>query len=201
MAFEGYSLYPPLTVRENIAFALKAARLPQREVDSKVASIAKLLEIEDILGPLSKLDLRRPAAARQPRPRADPRGRPASARRADGPARTAASRRAARPHQALHQGARADDDPRHPRPDRGQRAGRPHRGHGRRRAAAIRYAAEDQGAAGQPVHRHLRRRAADECLRGRGRHQRERRSPLASDDGVRLDYAASAFAPGVRDSC
>ena len=27
MAFEGYSLYPPLTVRENIAFALKASKL------------------------------------------------------------------------------------------------------------------------------------------------------------------------------
>jgi multiple sugar transport system ATP-binding protein len=50
MAFEGYSLYPPLTVRENIAFALKAARLSQKEVDDKVAFIAKLLEIEDILG-------------------------------------------------------------------------------------------------------------------------------------------------------
>ena len=49
MAFEGYSLYPPLTVRENMAFALKAARLPKSEVDAKVASIAKLLEIEDIL--------------------------------------------------------------------------------------------------------------------------------------------------------
>ena len=50
MAFEGYSLYPPLTVRENIAFALKAKRLSQAEVDEKVAYIAKLLEIEDILG-------------------------------------------------------------------------------------------------------------------------------------------------------
>jgi multiple sugar transport system ATP-binding protein len=50
MAFEGYSLYPPLTVRENIAFALKAAKLPQATVDEKVAFIAKLLEIEDILG-------------------------------------------------------------------------------------------------------------------------------------------------------
>ncbi|RWK56626.1 MAG: ABC transporter ATP-binding protein [Mesorhizobium sp.] len=49
MAFEGYSLYPPLTVRENMAFALKAARLPKSQVDAKVASIAKLLEIEDIL--------------------------------------------------------------------------------------------------------------------------------------------------------
>jgi multiple sugar transport system ATP-binding protein len=50
MAFEGYSLYPPLTVRENIAFALKAAKLSQSVVDEKVAFIAKLLEIEDILG-------------------------------------------------------------------------------------------------------------------------------------------------------
>jgi multiple sugar transport system ATP-binding protein len=50
MAFEGYSLYPPLTVRENIAFALKASKLSQSAVDEKVASIAKLLEIEDILG-------------------------------------------------------------------------------------------------------------------------------------------------------
>lgn len=50
MAFEGYSLYPPLTVRENIAFALKASKLSQSVVEEKVASIAKLLEIEDILG-------------------------------------------------------------------------------------------------------------------------------------------------------
>jgi multiple sugar transport system ATP-binding protein len=50
MAFEGYSLYPPLTVRENIAFALKSAKLPQATVDERVVSIARMLEIEDILG-------------------------------------------------------------------------------------------------------------------------------------------------------
>ncbi|MGF1624035.1 MAG: ABC transporter ATP-binding protein [Alphaproteobacteria bacterium] len=49
MAFEGYSLYPPLTVRENIAFALKSARLDRGEIARKVAEIAHLLEIEDIL--------------------------------------------------------------------------------------------------------------------------------------------------------
>jgi multiple sugar transport system ATP-binding protein len=49
MAFEGYSLYPPLTVRENIAFALKSARLPRAEVDHRVAEVAHLLEIESIL--------------------------------------------------------------------------------------------------------------------------------------------------------
>lgn len=50
MAFEGYSLYPPLTVRENIAFALKASNLSRKDINAKVDHIAGLLEIEDILG-------------------------------------------------------------------------------------------------------------------------------------------------------
>jgi multiple sugar transport system ATP-binding protein len=50
MAFEGYSLYPPLTVRENIAFALKSSKYSASEVDRKVLEIAALLEIESIMG-------------------------------------------------------------------------------------------------------------------------------------------------------
>src|ERR1700676_979327 len=49
MAFEGYSLYPPLTVRDNIAFALKSARQGKEETRTRVQAIAKLLEIENIL--------------------------------------------------------------------------------------------------------------------------------------------------------
>jgi multiple sugar transport system ATP-binding protein len=49
MAFEGYSLYPPLTVRDNIAFALKSARLPPKEVQRAVEQIARLVEIDTIL--------------------------------------------------------------------------------------------------------------------------------------------------------
>jgi len=49
MAFEGYSLYPPLTVRDNIAFALKSSKLPISEVASKVDEIADMLEITNIL--------------------------------------------------------------------------------------------------------------------------------------------------------
>ena len=49
MAFEGYSLYPPLTVRDNIAFALKSSRLPAGEVAERVAEVAHMLDIEDIL--------------------------------------------------------------------------------------------------------------------------------------------------------
>jgi len=49
MAFEGYSLYPPLTVRDNIAFALKSARMGSKEVEKSVAEVARLLDIESIL--------------------------------------------------------------------------------------------------------------------------------------------------------
>ncbi len=49
MAFEGYSLYPPLTLYENIAFALKGSRLAAKEVDDRVREVAHLVEIEGIL--------------------------------------------------------------------------------------------------------------------------------------------------------
>jgi multiple sugar transport system ATP-binding protein len=49
MAFEGYSLYPPLTVRENIAFALKRGRLSASDVARRVQQMAALVEIESIL--------------------------------------------------------------------------------------------------------------------------------------------------------
>jgi multiple sugar transport system ATP-binding protein len=49
MAFEGYSLYPPLTVRGNIAFALKSQQLSRAEVARRVEALAKLVEIDDIL--------------------------------------------------------------------------------------------------------------------------------------------------------
>lgn len=49
MAFEGYSLYPTVSVRDNIAFALKAARLPDAEVASRVKAVSEMLEITDLL--------------------------------------------------------------------------------------------------------------------------------------------------------
>ncbi len=49
MAFEGYALYPPLRIRDNIAFGLLRDRRPRPDADAKVKEIAKLLEIEDIL--------------------------------------------------------------------------------------------------------------------------------------------------------
>lgn len=49
MAFEGYALYPPLTIFENIAFALLRAKLPRQQVRKEVEAIAGLLEISSIL--------------------------------------------------------------------------------------------------------------------------------------------------------
>ncbi len=49
MAFEGYSLYPPLTIRENIDFALRSARISAAERNRRVGEVAELLEITDIL--------------------------------------------------------------------------------------------------------------------------------------------------------
>jgi multiple sugar transport system ATP-binding protein len=49
LAFENYALYPPLTVRDNLAFNLKAHGVKQAEIDKRVAEIAKYLHVEDLL--------------------------------------------------------------------------------------------------------------------------------------------------------
>lgn len=49
MAFETYSLYPPLTIAENISFALKAQKLGSAEADKRVKAMAEMLEIGDVL--------------------------------------------------------------------------------------------------------------------------------------------------------
>jgi multiple sugar transport system ATP-binding protein len=49
MAFEGYSLYPPLKVKENIGFALLRQRGAGADIDARVKEIADLLEISDVL--------------------------------------------------------------------------------------------------------------------------------------------------------
>ena len=97
MAFEGYSLYPPLTVRDNIAFALKSSAMPSAKIKSAVQEVAALLEIEFDPGSLSLVDLRRPTAAREPRARPGAKRRPLFARRADGAVGAAVARGAARP--------------------------------------------------------------------------------------------------------
>ena len=49
MVFQSYALYPHMTVYGNIAFALKLARMPTKEIKGRVDSVAKILEIENLL--------------------------------------------------------------------------------------------------------------------------------------------------------
>ena len=50
MIFQNYSLYPHLTVGENIAFPLKNQRLPREEIDAQVRAMAGLLGLTHLLG-------------------------------------------------------------------------------------------------------------------------------------------------------
>lgn len=49
MVFQNYSLYPHLTIEENIAFPLRVRRAPKEEVDRKVQWAASLVGIEGLL--------------------------------------------------------------------------------------------------------------------------------------------------------
>jgi multiple sugar transport system ATP-binding protein len=45
MVFQSYALYPHMTVRENMAFALKLAKTPQQTIDQKVEEAARVLDL------------------------------------------------------------------------------------------------------------------------------------------------------------
>ena len=46
MVFQNYALYPHMSVYDNIGFALKLARVPKEEIDSRVRKAAAILELE-----------------------------------------------------------------------------------------------------------------------------------------------------------
>jgi multiple sugar transport system ATP-binding protein len=49
MVFQSYALYPHMTVRENMAFALKLKKTPKEEVDRKVGEAADILDLNEHL--------------------------------------------------------------------------------------------------------------------------------------------------------
>jgi multiple sugar transport system ATP-binding protein len=49
MVFQNYALYPHKSVRENLAFGLRQRRTPRPEVDRRVAAMASLLGLEDLM--------------------------------------------------------------------------------------------------------------------------------------------------------
>jgi len=66
--FQMFALYPHLNVRQNISYPLKSQGMPKAQIKDKVAEVAKLLGIEDILekpvGGLSGGDRQRIALGR-----------------------------------------------------------------------------------------------------------------------------------------
>ena len=49
MVFQNYALYPHMSVRDNMAFALKLRRMSKDEINRRVTEAAKILEIEHLL--------------------------------------------------------------------------------------------------------------------------------------------------------
>ena len=49
MVFQSYALYPQMTVRGNLSFGLKNAKVPKAEIDKRVARAAEILQIEALL--------------------------------------------------------------------------------------------------------------------------------------------------------
>src|SRR3569623_3743484 len=49
MVFQFYALYPHMTVRENMGFALRFAGVPKPEIEKQVGEAARILELEPLL--------------------------------------------------------------------------------------------------------------------------------------------------------
>lgn len=49
MVFQSYALYPQMTVRGNLSFGLKNAKVPQAEIDKRIARAAEILQIQPLL--------------------------------------------------------------------------------------------------------------------------------------------------------
>jgi multiple sugar transport system ATP-binding protein len=49
MVFQNYALYPHMTVRKNLGYALRVRRTPKREIAHRVEGVAKLLGLDGLL--------------------------------------------------------------------------------------------------------------------------------------------------------
>jgi multiple sugar transport system ATP-binding protein len=49
MVFQSYALFPHMTVGENVAFGMAVRRQPREEIARRVAEVARILEVEELL--------------------------------------------------------------------------------------------------------------------------------------------------------
>jgi multiple sugar transport system ATP-binding protein len=55
MVFQNFALYPHMTVYKNMAFALLNAKMQKKDIDQRVRAVAKVLDIEHLLGKRPKV--------------------------------------------------------------------------------------------------------------------------------------------------
>ena len=132
MVFQDYALYPHMTVRQNLGFGLKMRNTPRAADRRRRRQDRRHPADRPAARPQAEAALGRPAPARRHRPRHRPRPAALPLRRAALEPRRPAPRRDAHPDQAPAHGVQRDQRLRHPRPDRGDDAGRPHRRAARR---------------------------------------------------------------------
>lgn len=68
MVFQTYALYPHMTVKKNMSFALDLAGVPKAEVERKVGEAARILRARADARAQTETAFRRPASARGDRP-------------------------------------------------------------------------------------------------------------------------------------
>ena len=168
MVFQNYALYPHMTVRENMGFALKLAGVDKAEIDQQGRGGGARRSTST-----QHLD-RRPAnlsgGQRQRVAMGRAIVRDPKAFLMDEPLSNldAKLRVQMRTEVAQLQSQPGDDDRlRHPRPDRGDDARRPGRGDAGRRPAAGRHAGRALRQPEEPLRRRLHRLAGDELHAGR----------------------------------
>ncbi len=177
MVFQSYALYPHMTVRENLEFGLKIRKTPKAEMNRLVNEAAQILGITEFLDrkpkqlsggqrqrvALGRAIVRKPAVFLFDEPLSN----------LDAKLRVQMRAEISTPAEAPPDDHRL----RHPRPDRGDDDGRPHRGDEQGGAPAGGHAAGGLRAAGQPVRGELHRHAADELPPGDPRRRRRDASP------------------------
>ena len=162
MVFQNYALYPHMSVFENMSFGLKLRKFPKDEI--KQARRPRRAHSRHHRAARSQAEgaVRRPAPARGHGPRHRAQSESVPVRRAAVEPRRQAARADAHRDQARASDGEDHHGLRHPRPGRGDDAGRPRRGHERRRHRADRHAAGSLSSSQDALRRRLHRLAGDE---------------------------------------
>ena len=63
MVFQSYALYPHMSVRKNIAFPMRMAKMSQEEQDRRIEAAGKVAEPDRLSGPEARSVVGRPAPA------------------------------------------------------------------------------------------------------------------------------------------